>query len=486
MRPKKVLVANRGEVACRILRGLRAAEVASVAVYTPPDAQALHPTLADEAVALAAPGDYLEVEAILHAAREVGATAVHPGYGFLSQSVPFAAACAAAGLTFIGPSAACMAQVGDKRAARKLAQSLGVPVVPGAEDVADAAAVHAFAAEHGFPLLVKAAAAGGGRGLRRVDDAGGINEAVAAARREAVASVGDARLLVERWLVDVRHVEVQVLGDGRVARAIGDRDCSLQRRFQKVVEEGPAPGLSDGVRAGLWRAAETLLAAAGYLGAGTVEFLLDGAGATYFLEVNPRLQVEHPVTELTCGLDVVALQVALAHGSLQLDDFVVPAPRGHAVEVRLNAEDPARDFVPCTGTVRLLQWPQGPGLRIDAGVAEGSVVGAHYDSLLAKLLAWGPDRPTAIRRLVAALDELVLLGVGHNQAYLRQLLTDAAFIGGTMHTQTLSGIAFAPPAPPPAALVAELQAALAPPVAGPAACAASPSAWQTLRGWRNG
>lgn len=487
---RPVLVANRGEVACRILRGLRALGRRSVAVYTPPDAHALHPTLADASVALADAGDYLRADVLIAAAKAAGAGGVHPGYGFLSQDPAFAAACVAAGLVFIGPSAACMAEVGDKRAARRLATSVGVPVVPGDEAVHDAAGVLRAGERFGYPLLVKAAAAGGGRGLRRVAGPDEVSAAVVAAAREARGSAGDGALFVERWLTDVRHVEVQVLGDGKTAVAVGDRDCSLQRRLQKVVEEAPAPRLSAATRAALHDAAERVLQAAGYSGAGTVEFLVTQDGAHYFLEINPRLQVEHPVTELIGQLDIVQLQLQLALEEFDLSDFVRPTPYGHAIEVRLNAEDPAEGFVPSTGLLTAVRWPQGPGVRVDAGVDTGSLVTPHYDALLAKLIAWGPTREVARQRLLQALRETVVMGVRHNGALLQALLATDAFVEARATTATLEASPTPTPARPPrAVLEAVARAWAADAQATPAATSTAHEVaqpWSARDGWRLG
>ena len=482
----KVLVANRGEIACRILHTLRELGLPSVALYTDVDAEAPHVWQADEAVGLGAPMQYLDGAAILRAAAQTGATAVHPGYGFLSQQPRFAADCAAAGLLFIGPSPEAMAALGDKRRSRAVAEACGIPVVPGAEACDDVAAALAAATRVGYPVLLKAAGGGGGKGMRRVDAAEEMAAAFAAAQREAQGAFADGRLLLEKYIHPARHIEVQVLGDGQRAVALGERECSLQRRYQKVIEEGPAACLTAPQRQALRQAAERLMVAAGYANAGTVEFLLADDGAFYFLEVNTRLQVEHPVTELTTGLDLVAWQLAVAQGA------ALPAPPptwGHAIEARLNAEDVPAGFLPASGRVAHLTWPQWPHVRVDTGIAEGSVVGPHYDPLLAKLIAWGSDREQARRRLVAALYETQLLGVTTNQAFLLQILTSDDFIAGHSRTTTLEGQAWpAPPAPPAYAL----QAAHAGPVeaAGGAgigtALAATPSPWDSLGGFRMG
>src|SRR6185503_3385477 len=341
--PMKVLVANRGEIACRILKTLREMGIPSVAVHTSVDAEALHLDFADEIAPLGDAAAYLDGAALVAAARSHGATAVHPGYGFLSQSAAFAEECARAGIDFIGPSPEAMRMLGDKRASRRAAEECGIPVIPGAS-AADTVEEAARAAEKvGFPVLLKAAGGGGGKGMRKVERRAGLDEAFAAARREAEAAFADGRLLVERFIAPARHVEVQVLGDGRDAVSLGERDCSLQRRYQKIIEESPSPGLPGPARRALLEDAARLARHSGYRSAGTVEFLVGPDGAHYFLEVNTRLQVEHPVTEWLLGLDLVAAQVTLAQGG------ALPSPReprGHAIEARLNAEDPHRGFLP--------------------------------------------------------------------------------------------------------------------------------------------
>jgi len=430
----KVLVANRGEIACRILRSLREMGIPGVAVYTEPDRDAPHLDLAEEVVSLGAADRYLSMDALVTAARKVGATAVHPGYGFLSQSPAFARACQSSGLTFIGPSAESMELLGDKRASRTTAQRIGVPVIPGAEDIDRLEAAEEAAERIGYPVLLKAAGGGGGKGMRLVRSRGDLRDAHATARREAKAAFVDERLLLEKYVSPARHVEVQILGDGKNAVALGERECSLQRRYQKVLEEAPASRVGEAVRAGLADAAVRLAREARYRSAGTVEFLVAADGTFYFLEVNTRLQVEHPVTEMVSGIDIVRAQIALAQGeSLPV---AVP-PRGHAIEVRLNAEDPYHDFLPQSGPVQMLHWPQGPGLRIDAGIREGQKIPVEYDSLLAKLIAWGQDREQARRRLTEALRELVLLGPATNQSFLLEILESVAFKTGETFTTTL-------------------------------------------------
>lgn len=448
----KVLVANRGEIACRVLRALREMGLPSVAVVAAGEEDEPHADLAGEVVAVPGPEAYLDPGAMVEAARRSGAQAIHPGYGFLSQSLAFARACRDAGIVFIGPSPEAMAALGDKRAARKTAEGLGIPVVPGARAVDSAAAAEQAAARVGYPVLLKAAGGGGGRGMRRVERADDLREAFEAARREARAAFGDDRLLLEKYVSPARHVEVQILADGREAVAVGDRECSLQRRYQKVIEEAPCAALSERTRGEIFEAAVKLARAVGYQSAGTVEFLLGPDGRAWFLEVNTRLQVEHPVTELVTGIDLVRAQIELAQGGKLPDP---PPPRGHAIEARLNAEDPYRGFLPQTGKILGLHFPHLPGLRVDAGIREGSRVGARYDSLLAKLVAWGKDRETARRRLVEALRETVLLGIQTNQAFLLAVLESGMFVRGETFTTTLEATSWPePPVPPEAEMAA--------------------------------
>ena len=460
----KVLVANRGEIACRILKTLREMGVPSVAVHTAVDATALHLDFADAIAPLAnASGDpasgYLDGATLLAAARAHGATAIHPGYGFLSQSAGFAEACAQAGVTFIGPSPQSMRLLADKRSSRRAAEEVGLPVIPGAS-VADSVAEAAAAADQvGFPILLKAAGGGGGKGMRKVERRADLDEAFAAARREAEAAFADGRLLVERFIAPARHVEVQVLGDGREAVALGERDCSLQRRYQKIIEEAPSPGLPAATRRALLEDAARLARHCGYASAGTVEFLVGPDGAHYFLEVNTRLQVEHPVTELLLGTDIVAAQILLARG----DALPKPAePRGHAIEARLNAEDPHRGFLPSSGRVLLADWPARPGVRVDAGIRAGSDVRPEYDPLLAKVIAWGADREQARRRLVEALRDTTILGVSTNLSFLLQVLESEPFRTGATHTTLIETTRWPEPEIPGEAIEAARRALQAP------------------------
>jgi 3-methylcrotonyl-CoA carboxylase alpha subunit len=442
---KKVLIANRGEIACRIARAARGLGIATVAVASEADAASPHVAACDEHVILGpapAAESYLRVKKIVAAARMTGADCVHPGYGFLAENADFAEACREAGLVFIGPSPAAMRQLGDKAQARALAHRLGIPTVPGDEGPRqDERALVAAARRIGFPLMIKAAAGGGGRGMRPVFREEEFTEALAGAQREAEAAFGDKRVLLERLVAPARHVEVQVFGDahGRVVHMF-ERECSLQRRHQKVMEEAPAPGLAEELREELTAAAVRLAAAAGYAGAGTVEFLVEGgalaAGAPwYFIEANTRLQVEHPVTEAITGLDLVEWQFRVAAGEpLPLAQDAIRRANLHAIEARLAAEDPARGFLPSAGAILAWRMPAGEGLRVDSGVTEGSVVTGHYDPLLAKIIATGESRAAALDRLAAALSATTVLGPTTNAAFLRALALDADVRTGRLDT----------------------------------------------------
>ncbi len=441
----KVLVANRGEIACRVMRTCRDLGLSTVAVYSDADANEPHVRLADEAVRLGpAPvrKSYLDLEAVLAAAHRTGAQAIHPGYGFLSENADFAEAVTDEGLVFIGPRAETIRAMGSKAGARSLMARHGVPVVPGYSglDQSDDALIEA-AVGIGFPVLIKASAGGGGKGMSIVRGVDEMVAALAQARRVAGAAFGDATLLLERYVESPRHVEVQIFGDRHGnAMHLFERECSIQRRFQKIIEESPspAPALTPAIRAALCEAGVTAARAMGYEGAGTVEFLLDAQGRFYFLEVNTRLQVEHPVTEFVTGLDLVRLQLLVAAGA-KLSDLVPEVRQtGHAIEARLYAEDPALDFLPATG--RLLEWspPEGPGLRVDAGVAQGSVVGIDYDPLLAKFIAWAPTRAEAVLRLRGALRRLGVQGVTTNRTFLRAVLAHPAFVAGDTHTHFIA------------------------------------------------
>ncbi|MFJ9741662.1 acetyl/propionyl/methylcrotonyl-CoA carboxylase subunit alpha [Streptomyces sp. NPDC101166] len=443
-----VLVANRGEIAVRVIRTLRSLGVRSVAVFSDADADARHVREADTAVRIGpapAAESYLSVERLLEAAARTGAQAVHPGYGFLAENAAFARACAEAGLVFIGPPAEAIALMGDKIRAKATVREAGVPVVPGSSGsgLDDAQLIEA-AREIGVPVLLKPSAGGGGKGMRLVRDVAHLADEIAAARREARASFGDDTLLVERWIDRPRHIEIQVLADahGDVVH-LGERECSLQRRHQKIVEEAPSVLLDETTRAAMGEAAVQAARSCGYRGAGTVEFIVPGGDPTayYFMEMNTRLQVEHPVTELVTGLDLVEWQLRAAAGeplAFTQDDIALT---GHAVEARLCAEDPARGFLPSGGTVLRLREPQGDGVRTDSGLVEGAEVGSLYDPMLSKVIAYGPDRATALRKLRAALAETVTLGVQTNAGFLRRLLAHPAVVAGELDTGLVERVA---------------------------------------------
>lgn len=431
-----VLVANRGEIAVRVIRTLRSLGVRSVAVFSDADADARHVREADTAVRIGpapAAESYLSVDRLLDAAARTGAQAVHPGYGFLAENAGFARACEEAGLVFIGPPADAIALMGDKIRAKETVQAAGVPVVPGGRDPELAEAAHAL----GAPVLLKPSAGGGGKGMRLVRDMTVLEEEIAAARREARASFGDDTLLVERWVDRPRHIEIQVLADGHGNVVhLGERECSLQRRHQKIIEEAPSVLLDERTRASMGEAAVQAARSCGYRGAGTVEFIVPGGDPSsyYFMEMNTRLQVEHPVTELITGLDLVEWQLRVAAGEklgFTQDEVTLT---GHAVEARICAEDPARGFLPSGGTVLLLNEPQGDGVRTDSGLSEGTEVGSLYDPMLSKVIAHGPDRETALRKLRAALAETVTLGVQTNAGFLRRLLAHPAVVTGDLDT----------------------------------------------------
>jgi acetyl/propionyl-CoA carboxylase alpha subunit len=443
----KLLIANRGEIASRVIRTAREMDIACVAVYSDADADALFVREADEAVRLpgTAPADtYLRGDLILEAARATGADAIHPGYGFLSENSGFARDCAAAGIIFVGPPPEAIDSMGSKIEAKKTMAAAGVPVLPGitidTEAEIDASALSArVAAEIGYPVLVKAAFGGGGRGMRIVRDEAGLIEAVEGARREAVTAFGDGTVFLERFLDSPRHIEVQIFADtqGNVVHLF-ERECSIQRRYQKIIEEAPSPVVDDALREELGRAAVAAGKAIGYVGAGTAEFVMGSDGGFYFLEVNTRLQVEHPVTELVTGLDLVRLQLEVAEGNPLPEEALHATVTGHAIEVRLYAEDVPAGFLPATGTVHGFNVPDLPGIRVDAGVSEGSEVGVHYDPMLAKVIAWGATRDQARRRLARALAESSLHGVVTNRELLVGILREPEFAAGTIDTGYLT------------------------------------------------
>jgi len=499
---RKILIANRGEIACRIARTARHMGIATVAVYSEADAGALHVALADEARLIGPPPprqSYLNIAAVIGAARDSGAEAVHPGYGFLSENAEFAEACAAAGLVFIGPPAAAIRAMGSKAAAKALMEAHGVPVVPGYHGAdQDVARLRREAERIGFPVMIKASAGGGGRGMRVVGNAAEFARALDGARREAKSAFGDDTVLVERYLERPRHIEVQVFGDvhGNIVHLF-ERDCSIQRRHQKVVEEAPAPGLTAERRLYIGEAAVAAARAVGYIGAGTIEFIAAENGERfYFMEMNTRLQVEHTVTEEVTGLDLVEWQLRIAAGQplpLRQDEIAL---KGHAIEVRLYAENPARDFLPATGTLHRLHLPENRDIRVDTGVRPGDTVTPFYDPMIAKIIAWGEDRAAARSRLARALADTAVLGVTTNLGFLARIVADPDFAAGAVDTGFIErrrDSLLAPPRPPPAialaaaALVRLLGPAEAPRAAGSRAdrCA-DPSAdpWSRADGWR--
>lgn len=429
----KVLVANRGEIAVRVFRAAKDAGLASVAVYAEPDADAPFVEFADEAFALGgqtSAESYLNFDKILDAAKRSGADAIHPGYGFLSENADFARAVIDAGLIWIGPPPQAIADLGDKVTARHIAEQAGAPMAPGTKDpVADASEVEAFADEHGLPIAIKAAFGGGGRGMKVAYERSEVAELFESATREAVAAFGRGECFVERYLDKARHVEAQVLADqhGNVV-VVGTRDCSLQRRFQKLVEEAPAPFLTDEQRERIHSSAKDICRAAGYYGAGTVEYLVGSDGLISFLEVNTRLQVEHPVTEQTAGIDLVREQFRIAEGQ-QLRLSEDPEARGHSFEFRINGEDAASGFMPAPGTVTTYSEPTGPGVRVDSGVRQGSVIGGQFDSMLAKLIVTGETRQEALERSRRALAEFRVEGMPTVIPFHRAVIEDLAFVG---------------------------------------------------------
>jgi acetyl-CoA carboxylase, biotin carboxylase subunit len=438
-RLRKILIANRGEIAVRIARACRELDIASVAVYSEADRAALHVRMADEAFAIGpAPSreSYLHIDRVLDAARRSGADAVHPGYGFLAENADFARACEEAAIVFIGPRSETIALMGEKTSARRLAVEAGVPVVPGTlQPVDDLEALRREADRIGFPVMLKAAAGGGGKGLRLVPDAASLASSAERARSEALSAFGDGSLYLEKALLRPHHIEIQVLADhhGHVVHVF-ERECSIQRRHQKVIEESPSPFVTPELRERMGALAVALALKAGYQSAGTLEFLVDAGRNPYFLEMNTRLQVEHPVTEMVTGLDLVKLQIAIAEGE--------PLPfgqgdlrqRGHAIECRVYAEDPAQGFLPSPGRIVALRAPAGPGLRDDSGVYEGAEVPIHYDPLISKLVAWGADRVEAIARMRRAVSEYAVLGITTTLPFFDRVLRHPAFVSGDIDT----------------------------------------------------
>ena len=437
----KILIANRGEIAVRVIRACKEMGIQTVAVYSEADREALHVSLADESICVGpapSPLSYLNQEALLSAALNTGCKAVHPGYGFLSENASFSELCAENGLTFIGPSAEVIRRMGNKDEAKRSMAAAGVPVIPGKEDIRDLADAQKAAQEMGFPLLIKARSGGGGRGIRLVESLEALEHAYLTASYEAKSNFSDPALYMEKLLTDVKHVEVQVLSDrkGNVV-CFGERDCSMQRKHQKILEESPCALINPQQRAKLIKYARQAARAVQYEGVGTLEFLMDAQGSFYFMEMNTRLQVEHPVTEMVSGIDLVKWQIRVAAGialSFRQKDIET---RGHAIECRINAEDPARDFAPGGGKVDILHTPGGPWVRFDTALYQGYQLPLHYDSLIAKLIVHAPTRPEAIRKMLAALCETVIEGVDHTALFQAELMTDPGFEDGSYTTDYL-------------------------------------------------
>ncbi|MFK0386146.1 acetyl/propionyl/methylcrotonyl-CoA carboxylase subunit alpha [Agrobacterium sp. NPDC090273] len=436
----KILIANRGEIACRIIRTARKMGITTVAVYSEVDRNAMHVAMADEAFEIGsapARSSYLDGDKIIEVAQKSGAQAIHPGYGFLSENAGFAAACTGAGLVLIGPPAAAIIAMGGKSEAKALMAKAGVPVVPGYHgDEQGPETLQAEADGIGYPVLIKASAGGGGKGMRVAKKRKEFAAELAGAKREALAAFGDDRMLIEKYLSRPRHVEVQIFADayGNCV-SLFERDCSIQRRHQKVIEEAPAPGLSDSLRTRMYAAAIAAARAIDYRGAGTIEFLLDSSGDFYFMEMNTRLQVEHPVTEFITGLDLVEWQIRVADGQALPDEWTELRIKGHAIEARIYAEDPSHEFLPSTGTVSHLKFPdQSPHLRIDSGIEAGDIISVHYDPMIAKLIVWDTDRPSAVNRMRLALEKLAVAGVTNNAAFLAKIIGLEAFENAKLDT----------------------------------------------------
>ena len=438
---KRVLIANRGEIALRIIRACHEEGLEAVAVYSVADRRSPHVRAADRAVAIgpAAPSQsYLSIERLIAAAQESGADAIHPGYGFLAERAAFAEAVDAAGLIFVGPPPAAIRAMGDKTEARRRMQAAGVAIVPGASaPYEDGRAALAAAKEIGYPVMVKAAAGGGGKGMRVVSGPDALAGALETARSEALKAFGDGSVYLEKFIERPRHIEIQVLADSERTIHLGERECSIQRRHQKLVEEAPSTAVSPELRERMGAAAVSAAQAVGYRGAGTCEFLVTADGSFYFLEMNTRIQVEHPVTELVYGVDLVREQLRIAAGLPMQVHAGILQPRGWALECRITSEDPANGFLPSTGRIEYLRAPAGPGIRWDSGVDTGVEVTLHYDSMLAKLIVWAPDRAQAVARMMQALGELVVTGVATNQAFHRRLMADPAFRKGEIDIQFL-------------------------------------------------
>jgi len=436
---KKILIANRGEIAVRVIRACRDLGIKSVAVYSEPDRSALHVRLADEAYYIGpavSSESYLVKEKILDVAKKSGAEAIHPGYGFLSENASFARACREAGIVFIGPPPEAIEMMGDKMAARQAMIKAGVPVVPGTENpIEEEIGIIKIAERIGYPILIKAAAGGGGKGMRVVNDQSEIKSAVRGARSEARSSFGDDRIYIEKYLPRPRHIEIQVIADSHGNYVyLGERECSIQRRHQKVIEEAPSPLVTGPMRKRMGEAAVAAARTAGYINAGTVEFLADDHRDFYFLEMNTRLQVEHPVTELVTGIDLAVEQIKIAAGeklSFAQKDIVM---KRHAIECRIYAEDPSSGFLPSTGTLKLYQEPSGVGVRVDSGVYEGAEISVFYDPMIAKLLAYGRDRSESIARMLRALSEYRIAGVATNIEFHKEILNHPDFKTGKLHT----------------------------------------------------
>jgi acetyl-CoA carboxylase, biotin carboxylase subunit len=436
---RKILIANRGEIAVRVIKACREMGIASVAVYSEADAASLHVRLADEAVPIGPPPaveSYLNMERILAAARATGAEAIHPGYGFLAENAAFARLCEERSVVFIGPNSTALELVGDKVRARQTMEKAGIPIIPGMTSVATSPEeFRAAAGVLGYPVMVKASAGGGGKGMRVVGDEAGLGPALDAGKREAKSAFGDDSVYLEKCLEEPRHVEFQVLADNRGRTVhLFERECSIQRRHQKILEETPSPALDPELRARMGETAVRAMRTAGYNNAGTVEFLLDGDRHFYFLEVNARLQVEHPVTELVAGVDLVLQQILIASGedlALRQEDL---RQKGHAVECRIYAEDPKTNFLPSPGRIAFLREPKGPGVRFDSGVFEGFDVPVYYDPILAKLIVWAEDREAACRRMAAALDDCVILGIHTTVGFLRDVVDHPEFRAGRATT----------------------------------------------------